>query len=97
VAVRPRVTTDNAEAALRIAIEGGGIVRLSDVIVGDPLQKGELVPLLTTTHHVEPFPLAAIYPTGRNRLPRVAVFIEFLRERFGHAPWRIPGIPAPAA
>lgn len=95
VDVRPRVVTDNAEAALRMAIEGGGIVRLSDVIVGDPLQKGELVPLLTATHHVEPFPLAAIYPAGRNRLPRVAVFIEFLRERFGHAPWRVPEIPAP--
>lgn len=95
VDVRPRVVTDNAEAALRMAIEGGGIVRLSDVIVGDPLQRGDLVPLLTATHHVEPFPLAAIYPAGRNRLPRVAVFIEFLRERFGHAPWRVPEIPAP--
>ncbi|MBS0245578.1 MAG: LysR family transcriptional regulator [Proteobacteria bacterium] len=89
VDVRPRVTTDSAEAALRMAIEGAGIIRLSDVIVGDPLQKGQLVPLLTAIHHVEPFPLAAVYPTGRNRLPRVAVFIEFLRERFGHAPWRI--------
>ncbi|KQY99961.1 LysR family transcriptional regulator [Pseudolabrys sp. Root1462] len=89
VEVRPRVTTDSAEAAMRMAIEGAGIIRLSDVIVGDPLKKGELVPLLTAIHHVEPFPLAAIYPTGRNRLPRVAVFLEFLRERFGHAPWRI--------
>ncbi|HWK95150.1 MAG TPA: LysR family transcriptional regulator [Pseudolabrys sp.] len=97
VAVRPRVVTDNAEAALRMALEGGGIIRLSDVIVGDPLQRGDLVPLLTATHHVEPFPLAAIYPAGRNRLPRVAVFIEFLRERFGHAPWRIPEIPGPTA
>jgi DNA-binding transcriptional LysR family regulator len=58
------------------------------VIVGGPLAKGELVRLLTDVHHVEPFPLAAIYPPGRNRLPRVAVFIEFLIERFGHAPWR---------
>ena len=95
VDVRPRVTTDNAEAALRMAIEGAGIIRLSDVIVGVPLQKGELVPLLTGSHHVEPFPLAAVYPAGRNRLPRVAVFIEFLRERFGHAPWRIADIPPP--
>lgn len=94
VEVRPRVVTDNAEAALRMAIEGGGIIRLSDVIVGDPLQRGDLLPLLTATHHVEPFPLAAIFPAGRNRLPRVAVFIEFLRERFGHAPWRVPEIPA---
>ena len=89
VDVRPRVFTDDAEAALRLAIEGAGIIRLSDVIVGDSLRRGELVPLLTDIHHVEPFPLAAIFPAGRNRLPRVAVFIEFLIERFANAPWRI--------
>ena len=95
VEVRPRVTTDDAEAALRLAIEGAGIIRLSEVIVGTPLRDGELVALLTDSHHVEPFPLAAIYPAGRQRLPRVAVFIEFLIERFAHAPWRLPGMPAP--
>ncbi len=95
VEVRPRLTTDDAEAALRLAIEGAGIVRLSDVIVGDPLRKGELIALLTDIHHVEPFPLAAIYPNGRHRLPRVAVFLQYLQERFGHAPWRLPEIPAP--
>jgi DNA-binding transcriptional LysR family regulator len=96
VEVRPRVSTDDAEAALRLAIEGAGIIRLSDVIVGGPLRDGELTALLTDIHHVEPFPLAAIYPAGRQRLPRVAVFIEFLLERFGHAPWRLPGMPVPA-
>ncbi len=95
VDVHPRVTTDDAEAALRLAVEGAGIVRLSDVIVGGPLHRGELVALLTDVHHVEPFPLAAIYPAGRQRLPRVAVFIEFLVERFGSAPWRVPSIPLP--
>jgi DNA-binding transcriptional LysR family regulator len=96
IEVRPRVMTDDAEAALRLAIEGAGIIRLSDVIVGGPLRDGQLVALLTASHHVEPFPLAAIYPAGRQRLPRVAVFIEFLIERFGRAPWRLPGIPVPA-
>ena len=95
VDVRPRVSTDDAEAALRLAIEGAGIVRLSDVIVGRPLRNGELVALLTDVHHVEPFPLAAFYPAGRHRLPRVAVFIEFLVERFAHAPWRLPQASAP--
>jgi DNA-binding transcriptional LysR family regulator len=95
VDVRPRVVTDDAEAALRLAVEGAGIVRLSDVIVGGPLRDGELTALLTDVHHVEPFPLAAIYPAGRQRLPRVKVFIDFLVERFGHAPWRLPGLPPP--
>jgi len=97
VEVRPRVATDDAEAALRLAIEGAGIIRLSDVIVGGPLRDGELVALLTDIHHVEPFPLAAIYPAGRQRLPRVAVFLQFLQERFAQAPWRLPGIPIPPA
>jgi len=96
VEVRPRVVTDNAEAALRLAVEGAGIVRLSDVIVGHPLREGELIALLSDRHHVEPFPLAAIYPAGRQRLPRVAVFVEFLFERFGSAPWRTATFPLPA-
>jgi DNA-binding transcriptional LysR family regulator len=93
VEVRPRVSTDDAEAALRLAIEGAGVIRLSDVIVGGPLRDGQLTALLTDIHHVEPFPLAAIYPAGRQRLPRVKVFIDFLVERFAAAPWRLPGLP----
>jgi len=96
VEVRPRVTTDDAEAALRLAVEGAGIVRMSEVIVGRALRGGELVPLLTDIHHVEPYPLSAIYPVGRNRLPRVAVFLDFLMERFAGAPWRLRDT-APAA
>jgi DNA-binding transcriptional LysR family regulator len=91
VEVRPRVTTDDAEAALRLAIEGAGLVRLSEVIMSDPLRRGELTAVLTDVHHVEPFPLSAIYPVGRHRLPRVAVFLDFLMERFSSAPWRTTG------
>ncbi|MGI8525652.1 MAG: LysR family transcriptional regulator [Pseudolabrys sp.] len=86
--IKSRVRTDDAEAALRLAIDGAGIIRMSDAIVGDPLRKGELVALLAGAHHVEPFPLMAIHPQGRQRLPRVAVFLDFLIERFAHAPWR---------
>jgi len=89
IEVKSRVNTDDAEAALRLAIEGVGIVRLSEVIVGQPLRDGKLVSLLADVHHVEPFPLAAVYPAGRQRLPRVAVFLEFLQQRFAHAPWRL--------
>ena len=94
IEVKPRVVTDDAEAALRLAIEGAGIIRLSEVIVGDALRSGELVALLSDIHHVETFPLSAIYPKGRQRLPRVAVFIDFLIERFGRAPWRAQAAPA---
>ena len=96
VDVHPRLVTDDAVAALRLALAGAGIVRLADVVVGESLRKGDLVALLGDVHHVEPFPLAAVYPAGRNRLPRVAVFIDFLIERFAHAPWRMQQVAARA-
>lgn len=89
VEIAPRVVTDNGDAALRLVLEGAGIVRLADVIVGDPIRRGLLVPLLTEFHHAERLPLAALYLAGRHRLPKVRVFLDFLIERFGHAPWRI--------
>jgi DNA-binding transcriptional LysR family regulator len=89
IEIVPRVRTDDAEAALRLAIEGAGIVRLADVIVSDAIKAGKLVPILTDVHHVEPFPLSAVFHAGRHRLPKVRVFLDFLVERFAHAPWRV--------
>ncbi len=90
VEIAPRVTTDNGEAALRLALEGAGIVRLSDMMVGEPVRRGLLVPLLTDVHYSEPLPVSALYLAGRHRLPKVRVFLDFLVERFGSSPWRIP-------
>jgi DNA-binding transcriptional LysR family regulator len=36
-----------------------------------------------------PLPVSALYLAGRHRLPKVRVFLDFLVERFGSAPWRI--------
>jgi DNA-binding transcriptional LysR family regulator len=82
VEITPRVTTDNSEAALRLAIEGAGIVRLGDIIVAEPIRRGLLTPLLTDVHHAEPMPLSALYLAGRHRLPKVRVFLDFPVERF---------------
>ena len=38
--------SDNADVALGLAIEGGGIVRLADIIVGEPIRRGLLVPFV---------------------------------------------------
>jgi DNA-binding transcriptional LysR family regulator len=88
VPVAPRVMTDSGEAALRLALEGAGIVRLSDILVGEPIRQGLLVPLLVDVHHAEILPVSALYVAGRHRLPKVRVFIDFLIERFASAPWR---------
>jgi DNA-binding transcriptional LysR family regulator len=86
--IQPRVASDNGEAALQLALDGVGIVRLADVIVGQEIRHGRLVQLLADVHKSELVPLSAVYAPGRHRLPKVSVFLDFLVERFGSAPWR---------
>jgi DNA-binding transcriptional LysR family regulator len=86
--VAGNASANTADTLLRLALVGLGIIRLSDVIVGEAIREGKLVPLLQEVHHSEPLPLHAVYPQGRHRSPKVAAMVEFLVERFGSAPWR---------
>ncbi|CAG0992833.1 HTH-type transcriptional regulator DmlR [Burkholderiales bacterium] len=87
---RGRVTANNAETLLELALMGQGVVRLPDVIVGPSLREGRLVRLLAETHVAEPVPVQAIYPYTRQRPPKVGAMIDFLVEKFADAPWRGP-------
>jgi DNA-binding transcriptional LysR family regulator len=82
------VVANNAETVLQLAVAGVGITRLTDVIVGEAIRRGALVPILTDWHHVEPVPLFVTYPSGRHLAPKVRVMVDFLVDEFGHAPWR---------
>ena len=88
VHVGGNVAANNAETVLQLAVAGVGITRLTDVIVGDAIRSGELVPILSDWHHVEPVPLFATYPSGRNLSPKVRAMVDFLVAEFGGAPWR---------
>lgn len=88
VPISGNVVANNAETVLQMAVAGIGITRLTDVIVGDALRRGALVPILTDWHHVEPIPLFATYPSGRHLSPKVRAAVDFLVEQFGGAPWR---------
>jgi DNA-binding transcriptional LysR family regulator len=89
VHISGNVVANNAETVLQLAVAGVGITRLTDLIVGEALQRGELVPILTDWHHVEPVPLYATYPGGRHLAPKVRAMVDFLVEQFGGAPWRV--------
>ncbi|MDK9715329.1 MAG: LysR family transcriptional regulator [Sulfuritalea sp.] len=88
VHVDGNVVTNNAETVLQLAVAGVGVTRLSDVVVAQAIRAGSLVPILTDWHHVEPVPLFATYPSGRNLSPKVRAMVDFLVEEFGGAPWR---------
>ncbi|MCF8152396.1 MAG: LysR family transcriptional regulator [Burkholderiaceae bacterium] len=88
VHVGGNVSANNAETVMQLAVAGVGITRLADVVVGDAIRSGKLVPILADWHHVEPVPLFAVYPSGRNLSPKVRAMVDFLVEEFGAAPWR---------
>jgi len=88
VHVGGNVAANNAETILQLALAGVGITRLSDVVVAEAIRRGTLVRILTDWHHVEPVPLFATYPSGRNLSPKVRAMVDFLVEEFGGAPWR---------
>lgn len=88
VHIAGNVVANNAETVLQLAVSGVGITRLTDVIVGEAIRRGALVPILTDWHHVEPVPLFVTYPSGRHLAPKVRAMVDFLVEEFGHTPWR---------
>ncbi|WP_265947672.1 LysR family transcriptional regulator [Dechloromonas sp. A34] len=88
VHIAGNVVANNAETVLQLAVAGVGITRLTDVIVGEAIRRGALVPILTDWHHVEPVPLFVTYPSGRHLAPKVRAMVDFLVDEFGHTPWR---------
>jgi DNA-binding transcriptional LysR family regulator len=88
VKVDGAVSADSSDVLLRLAIEGVGIVRLGELAVARALRTGLLEPLLLDVQVSEGYPLWALLPPGRQRSPKIKVFLEFLAERLGSAPWR---------
>jgi DNA-binding transcriptional LysR family regulator len=86
--VKGPISADSADMLLQSAIGGAGILRLSEHVVARSINEGLLQPLLQDTQDPELYPLFALLPPGRYPAPKVRVFIDFLIERLGSAPWR---------
>jgi DNA-binding transcriptional LysR family regulator len=90
VDVKGAIAADSAHMLLKLAIEGAGIIRFGDIIVARAIHEGLLEPILQDWEEPERFPFWAILPPGRQRTPKVKVFVDFLMEHFSSAPWRTP-------
>jgi DNA-binding transcriptional LysR family regulator len=88
VEVSGPISADSSDVLVRLAVEGVGIVRLGELAVATALISGALVPLLQDVQVNEGYPLWAMLPPGKQRSPKVKVFLEFLAETLGRAPWR---------
>lgn len=81
VAVKGSISCDSAELLLDLALAGAGIVRLGDFLGERALADGRLVPLLEDCHEAEPTPISALILPGRQNIPRVRAFVDFLKTR----------------
>ncbi|HGV4074066.1 TPA: LysR substrate-binding domain-containing protein [Enterobacter kobei] len=85
-----RMTSNNAESLLTAALGGMGIVLFPDWLIGDRLQRGELVALLpemACAINTESLNIAAIYPHARHPPLNVRAVIDYYVERFGTPPY----------
>jgi len=89
IETRGPMNVDNAESILALGLAGLGIIRLGNLVVANAIREGRLVPLLTDMHVADPVPISLVFPAGRQRLPRVRVFIDFVVEHFKTSPWQI--------
>lgn len=79
VKVSGPVSSDNADVLLHMAIEGAGIIRLGDFLGAEALRSGQLKELLSGQYYDDPKPLTALVLPNRNHVPRVRVFLDFLK------------------
>jgi DNA-binding transcriptional LysR family regulator len=79
IPVKGSMTSDSAEVLLELAIAGVGIIRFGDFLGQPALSAGRLIPLLESCHDDDPTPLTALLPPGRQNIPRIRAFVQFLQ------------------
>jgi DNA-binding transcriptional LysR family regulator len=82
VAVNARLQVNSMAALRAAALAGAGLVRTSHLLVSDDLASGALVPVLEDYATVD-FGLFALYPAGKQALPKVRAFVDFLGRALG--------------
>lgn len=79
---------NNGDAIAQAALDGLGVAYLPTFIVGPALADGGLLQLLDP-YCTDDTAVYAVMPHSRNVSPKVRVFVDFLKDRFGGpvAPW----------
>ena len=79
MAVEGRLTVNDAELAVRAALDGAGVLYMARGYVAPEIKTGRLVSLLEKWRP-RSVPICLYYPGGRRTAAPLQAFIEFLRE-----------------
>lgn len=91
VATAGRCRSNNGDAIRALALGGMGIAYLPTFFVGDDIRAGRLQRLLGDFIPLDTH-LHTIWPPGRQMLPKLRAFIDFLVERLSPTPYWDEGI-----
>ncbi|MDB5733154.1 MAG: Transcriptional regulator, LysR family, partial [Variovorax sp.] len=80
--VKGNIGSNSAELLRTFAVNGLGIVRLSDIHIGPDIDSGRLVRVLEGRQVDAEEPLYVVYASKRNQSLRVRAFLDFLNEKF---------------
>lgn len=80
------LTSNNGEVLRDAARKGLGLALLPTFIVGEALQAGRLITVLTE-YTAPKISICLLYPPNRHLAPRIRLFVEFMYERFGERPY----------
>jgi DNA-binding transcriptional LysR family regulator len=89
IEVTGRLSVNEGEMQMQLALQGIGIVRLTRLTMAQAIRDGTLIPLLEGYSADEPVPIHAVYPHRRHLAPKVPAFVNFLIEKFTPPPWEI--------
>ena len=81
--ITPRMTSNNARSLLTAALEGMGVVLFPDWLIGQALQQGTLVKLMShyqAAINTRPQHIAAIYPHVRHPPLNVRIVIDYFSQ-----------------
>lgn len=80
--VKGNIGSNSAELLRTFAVNGLGIVRLSDIHIGPDIESGRLVRVLEGLQVDAEEPLYVVYASKRNQSLRVRAFLDFINEKF---------------
>jgi DNA-binding transcriptional LysR family regulator len=86
VTLKGRLRTNSGDATIVLLREGYGLSLCPMWIVREDLAAGRLKAVLTD-YETRRAAIYAVYPEGKNLLPRVRLFVEYLAESFAGADW----------
>ena len=82
VRIAARLRSDSGEVLRIAALAGLGLIRATELIIGDELSRGQLVPVLTSAIDNSSTGIHALYVSGRHILPRQRVFLDHMADWF---------------